>query len=246
MKKIIRTLALIGIVGILAIYPTARADATWTYVGIQVDSAKRVSTNTDFCLVASTTMDVMEGSTSLNAVTTVDPTCADGTGNTKLFPALPTGVSGKQIWSNLVNLTNGQQYTLKIIAPLCFGFWHKNTGINNPYYCWYRGYQNGGTGLGESCNQICQDNGTTALNDGLYCNSQYDQGCAAASALFGTCGACWDGQNLNGRRYDTMCGNNSSGYAGQLCSSGDGSWSYVCPCNVSTGTYNFPFTFTTP
>lgn len=250
MKKTINLLSIIVVLGILALFPIAIAEATWTYVGIQVDSAKRIYDNSNFCLLPNTTMDVMSGATSLNTVTTADSTCSTGTGNTTLVPGTPTGTAGKQIWSNLINLTSGSQYALKLTVPLCFGYWHRNTGINNPYYCWYKGTQNGGGGFNETCNQICTDNGTTPV-DSNACGRHYDENCLATKALFSgltSCSPC----NQNNYGYsgrdtgNVSCWSNNNWNAYNGCDWSSSSYSFVCVCNYNTGTYSFPFTFTVP
>jgi hypothetical protein len=133
MKIKSKTLLLIFFLVCLIFIPTIKANATNTYVGVQVTATQpNLYVNSAYvgdpaslwCLQTGTTMGLSTGATfssyiapvsGANPTTTIAPTCPGGT-----------------IWSALLNLTLGSTYTIRIYPTSnsgCSGFRDPNTGV---------------------------------------------------------------------------------------------------------------------
>ena len=243
MLKLKSLVLLVSILAVMGFIPIGNVGATYTYIGIQVDTVKRLSTMVDTCLLQGTTMAVMSGMNTLDTVTTtttVGPT------------ASPTSCAGNKIWSNLINITDGA-YSLKIITPFCWGYWKQYPGgVNQPYYCWHRSYAGGnGWGFDRSCNEICTENGSTGPIPNFSCGIAWDENCSASKALFGiTCSSCYQSSyafsGIDSPSSSTSCYANYYYNGSNGCDWKTTSYSFVCPCVTPTGTYDFPFNFTAP
>jgi hypothetical protein len=198
--------------------PTTIANASQVYVEVQITNDEQPG-GESFDLLAGTEMSIWEGSTQK--------------GNTKI---LDSAVAvGETITSNLVDLENGNSYTLRLQVPLCF-----DGGIYDERgpYCWYKGT------AGQNCNQVCSANNTTIL-PGSNC-IESDPDCIMLTAFFGSIDSCRSGDFapslFTGWGYDTFWWGGSG--SGDWCSypSSGSDYQRICACQFQTGTFNFPFT----
>jgi len=255
MPKIINSIVFVTILTIFVFTPIIRAEAIYTYIGVKIDAAKRLSDEygqmVDICLNATTRMSIISDDevTTFNTVTTASEVCPDD-GDPDILE--------HQIWSGLVDLTSGTSYKIKLEVPLCFGYWHKQTGYGTAYKCWYGGIRYGSLathdlGRNESCTEICEDHNTTVAD---YGSNAWDENAGAQKALVGA--TCASGESTNSCAYgaSTYLGGDNYCYDCKNCDDPsacsqypddkDVDYARVCICNYPTGVYKLPFIFTAP
>lgn len=256
MPKIINLILFPAILLILIFVPLARTEATLTYIGIQIDSVKRLATMGEICLLPTTVMKILDSGQNVVTGSTVTTTATVGP------TASPTSCSANQIWTDLVDISSGN-YTIRIETPVCFGYWHKDSGLNMPYKCWYKGTRDLGLGVGrgENCIQVCQDYNTSVGGScgdfsqicsppsSAYCNDQ-DENCdvgkfllpAYSMQLCWSSAHYWTGYSTQASQYIS----NNCVSCRQGCSWSDSTAIRLCVCHAPTAVYDFPFAFSAP
>ncbi|MFA5877811.1 MAG: hypothetical protein WC845_00310 [Candidatus Staskawiczbacteria bacterium] len=149
-KNIYSLSAFIIFFTVLVIIPITKVEATSVFVGLQLDTARKISDGSSFCLPVGTIMYVMEGSVPLNSVTLTSTVCEnDGDGD----------LDEHKIFSNLVSLTIGNEYKVRLEASLCPCYLRYNS-VSGANQCWCGGHTPGAIkGLGESCSDACSAHG---------------------------------------------------------------------------------------
>jgi hypothetical protein len=197
--------------------------AAQVYVGVQITNTESPTGET-FDLPSGTQMSVLTGAPP--GATIVSGSSVITTSNIAV---------GDTIWTPLITLTSGNQYTARLSVSLC-PEGSKFDSRNN--YCWYLGNS------GQNCDQVCAANGTTPYCEGSGCTptcEEPDENCTMLKAFGFDCSSCYvdypvsvwsGGACLDG----TMSGINE-------CAN---NWGYprICVCGplAFSGTFNFPFT----
>lgn len=83
--------------------PTAYVSADAVFIGVTIDSAVRADGVSPFCLPNGTNISII-GNVSSNSKSTTSTACA-----------------GQTMWSDLVTLASGSNYSVKLDAPNCYG-----------------------------------------------------------------------------------------------------------------------------
>ena len=160
-------------------------------------------------------------------------------------PACP---GGSDIWSELLNLTNGASYNVYLYSQnFCPGY------MNG--YCYVTAASLPSTQ--QDCCDICANYGLTAAGGESSCSSSYcsnnimyydDANCTAEATLMGSaCSSCTTGSSYNYFNPSTKAcftSYNSSSYSFSCSAAASSGYDRVCQCNYPGGNAGFLFPFT--
>jgi len=201
------------LMAVLIFLPVLQVSAAQVYVGVKIGNTENPDGEV-FDLLPNTQLSILNVSGS--TITTTEDT-----------------EMGDTLWTPLIDLTNGNQYTAQLVVPFCFDPGEYDS--RGPY-CWFKGDAN------QNCNEVCSSNNTTILPDSNCIESDPD--CIMLAAFFGSIDNCRSGDPapslFTGWGYDTFWWGGTGG--GDWCSYKTSSYQRICTCQFDTGTFNFPFT----